>query len=78
MKRSLVIIMCLALAAGTAFGAEQKPLQTQKEKLSYAIGVDMGTSLKKNAIDVDADILFKGIKDALAGGTHLLTDQEIR
>ena len=78
MKRSLVIVVCMVLAAGTAFCAEQKPFQTQKEKLSYAIGVDMGTSLKKNAIDVDADVLYRGIKDALSGGTHLLTDQEIR
>ena len=78
MKRSLVIVVCMVLAAGTAFGGEQKPLQTQKEKLSYAIGVDMGTSLKKNAIDVDTDLLFKGIKDALTGSKQLLTEQELR
>ncbi len=78
MKRSLVIVVCMVLAVGTAFGAEQKPLQTQKEKLSYAIGVDMGTSLKKNAIDVDTDLLFKGIKDALTGSKQLLTEQELR
>ncbi|MDA8423847.1 MAG: FKBP-type peptidyl-prolyl cis-trans isomerase [Nitrospiraceae bacterium] len=78
MKRSLVIVVCMVLAVGTAFGAEHKPLQTQKEKLSYAIGVNMGTGLKKNAIDVDANVLVKGIKDALSGGTLLLTDQEIQ
>ena len=78
MKRSLVIVVCMVLAAGTAFGGEQKPLQTQKEKLSYAIGVDMGTSLKKNAIDVDTDLLFKGIKDALTDSKQLLTEQELR
>lgn len=78
MKRSLVIIMCLSLAAGTAFGAEKQALTTQKEKLSYAIGIDMGTSLKKNAIDVDPDVLFKGIKDALSGGKQLMTEQELK
>ena len=78
MKRSLVIIVCLVLASGTAFGEEKKPLKTQKEKLSYAIGIDMGNSLKKNAIDVDTDLLFKGIKDALTGGKQLLTEQEIK
>ena len=78
MKRSLVIIMCVSLVAGTAFGEEKQALTTQKEKLSYAIGIDMGTSLKKNAIDVDPNIVYKGIKDALSGGTRLMTDQELK
>lgn len=78
MKRSLVIIMSMLLAAGTAFGEEKQALTTQKEKLSYAIGIDMGTSLKKNAIDVDTDVLFRGIKDALSGGKQLMTEQELK
>lgn len=78
MKRSLVIIMCMVLAASTVFAEEKQALTTQKEKLSYAIGIDMGTSLKKNAIDVDPDILFKGIKDALSGGKQLMTEQELK
>jgi FKBP-type peptidyl-prolyl cis-trans isomerase FklB len=70
--------MCVVLAASTAFAEEQQALKTQKEKLSYAIGIDMGTSLKKNAIDVDPDMLFKGIKDALSGGKQLMTEQELK
>jgi FKBP-type peptidyl-prolyl cis-trans isomerase FklB len=71
-------MMCAVLAASTAFAEEQQALKTQKEKLSYAIGIDMGTSLKKNAIDVDPDMLFKGIKDALSGGKQLMTEQELK
>lgn len=78
MKGSLVIIMCMVLAAGTAFAGEKQSLTTEKEKLSYAIGIDMGTSLKKNEIDVDPDTLFRGIKDALAGGKQLMTEQELK
>jgi len=78
MKRSLVIIMCMSFAAGMAHGEEKQTLTTQKEKLSYAIGIDMGTSLKKNDIDVNPDVLFKGIKDALSGGTRLMTEQELK
>jgi FKBP-type peptidyl-prolyl cis-trans isomerase FklB len=78
MKRSLVIIMCIMLAAGTAVAEKKQALTTQKEKLSYAIGIDMGTSLKKNDIDVDPAILFRGIKDALSGGKQLMTEQELK
>jgi len=36
----------------------------------------MGNSLKKQEVPVDSAILARGLKDALAGGKTLLTDQE--
>ena len=53
-------------------------MKSQKEKASYAIGLDMGNSLKKNEIEVDADVLIRGIKDALTGSKAAMTDQEIK
>jgi FKBP-type peptidyl-prolyl cis-trans isomerase len=51
-------------------------LKTQKEKFSYAIGMKMGANFKKQAVPVDANIMARGIKDALAGSKTLLTDEE--
>ncbi len=77
--RVLIIPLCLMMLAGTpAFAGEKDELKTQKDKLSYAIGMDMGGSLKRNAIDIDVDALVKGLKDSLAGGKMLLTEQEQR
>jgi len=53
-------------------------LKTQKEKTSYAIGLNMGNGLKKDSVDVDPSILARGLKDALAGGKPLMTDDEVR
>ena len=36
----------------------------------------MGANFKKQSVPVDANILARGVKDALAGGTTLLTDEE--
>ena len=36
----------------------------------------MGTSLHKQEVPVDANILARGLKDSLAGGKTLLTEQE--
>jgi FKBP-type peptidyl-prolyl cis-trans isomerase FklB len=66
------------LLASHAMAEEKVELKTQKDKASYAIGLDMGNSLKKNEIDVNPDILFRGIKDAMSGGKPLLTEQEIK
>lgn len=51
-------------------------LKTQKEKSSYAIGASVGRTLKRDEVDIDPAILLRGLKDALAGGKLLLTDQE--
>src|SRR4051794_8687992 len=42
-------------------------LKDQKEKASYALGLNVGTSFKKQQIDVDPDIVAKGLKDAYTG-----------
>ena len=78
MKSHLALIICMALAASPVLAAENQELKNEKEKASYAIGFDMGSSLKKNNIDVDADILGKAIKDVLTGNKTLMTEQEVK
>jgi FKBP-type peptidyl-prolyl cis-trans isomerase FklB len=51
-------------------------LKTQKEKFSYALGMKMGQNFQKQSVPVDSAILARGIKDAMAGGKMLLTDDE--
>jgi FKBP-type peptidyl-prolyl cis-trans isomerase FklB len=53
-------------------------LKTPKDKASYAIGLSVGKSLHRDGVDVDPNILLRGIKDALAGGKTLLTDDEAK
>ncbi|HSB34996.1 MAG TPA: FKBP-type peptidyl-prolyl cis-trans isomerase [Nitrospirota bacterium] len=75
--RVMVIALCMLFAVSPVFGAEKAELKTDKDKLSYALGADMGSNLKKFEIDIDAELYVKGMKDALSGNV-LLTDQEIR
>jgi FKBP-type peptidyl-prolyl cis-trans isomerase FklB len=55
-------------------------LKTQKDKVSYAIGMSEGKrlkqGLKQSDVDVDSAILLRAIKDVLSDGKLLLTDQE--
>jgi FKBP-type peptidyl-prolyl cis-trans isomerase FklB len=53
-------------------------LKTDKDKVSYAIGVNIGKSMRKDTVDVDPAIFARGMKDALAGGKLLLTDDEMK
>jgi len=60
--------------------ATSKPLTltTEKQKLSYAIGMTIGEGMKKDAPDIDTAIVMQALKDALAGGKLLMTDEEAK
>ena len=53
-------------------------LTTQKQKASYALGMKIGSDLKRQGVaaSVDAAITARGLKDALAGSKLLLTDDQ--
>jgi len=53
-------------------------LKTQKDKVSYALGMNLGTNLHKQSVEVDPTIVLRGLKDALAGGKMLQTEDEAR
>lgn len=78
MKLRLAVVLCCIIFASPVAAKDAPELKSEKEKASYAIGLDMGNSLKKNEIDVNPDVLFRGIKDALTGGKPAMTDQEIK
>jgi FKBP-type peptidyl-prolyl cis-trans isomerase FklB len=61
--------------------AKAKPpftLKTQKDKTSYAMGMNVGTGLRKQSIDIDPAILARGLRDAFSNGKTLLTEEEAR
>jgi FKBP-type peptidyl-prolyl cis-trans isomerase FklB len=78
MKLRLGIVLCAVLVTTPVVAAEKQELKTQKDKVSYVIGLDMGNSLKKNMVDVDTEILIRGLKDALSGANPLMTEQEMK
>lgn len=79
MKRCLAITMCAAVAlSGAAYAADAPELKTDKEKLSYSIGMDIGGKLKQQSIEVDPELLAQGLKDSYGGGKTILTEDEAR
>jgi FKBP-type peptidyl-prolyl cis-trans isomerase len=64
--------------APAAKGESATTLTTPKDKLSYAIGLNVGRSLQKDSVVVDPAILEQGLRDALSGGKTLMTDEDAR
>jgi hypothetical protein len=67
-----------APAAGAQAPAAGSGFKTQKERVSYAIGLEMGKGVKTQGIDVDPSILSQGLKDSLSGAKPQLSDDEVK
>jgi len=78
MKLKLIVVLGIVFWVSYVNAQENLALKSQKDKVSYIIGMDIGTNLKKQSIDIDTNIFAKGVKDALSGGKPLLTEQEIQ
>jgi FKBP-type peptidyl-prolyl cis-trans isomerases 1 len=77
MKTVLIGITLAGLA--TSVLAEDRPtLKDTKDKVSYSIGLDIGTTFKKQKMELNADALAAGVKDGLSGATPLMKDEEVR
>jgi len=68
-------MFCLGMVA-PLFADDTNQLADEKSRVSYALGMMTGHQWKQQELDFDTDTYARGIKDALAGGTTLLTPEE--
>src|SRR5437764_6763763 len=75
MKR-LILIVSASLLAFPLFGKKKSPqFKDQKDKVSYAIGMQIGFNLARQKVDINPDVLATGIKDSIANKPQLTPDQ---
>lgn len=75
--RILVLVLLLAFVIGCN-GEKQVDLKKENEKISYALGVQIGNSYKESHVALDPSALGKGFADAMNEEPNLLTDDEIQ
>jgi FKBP-type peptidyl-prolyl cis-trans isomerase len=77
----LLITLALCFAVSSVRAEDKNPPKNKKDKTSYGIGYNIGTTWNRNGFelaDVDFEILVNGIRDAMSGRTNLVTEQETR
>ena len=57
--------------------AVQSPFETETEKLSYSMGLDLGNYLKAMGSDLDLNTLKIGIEDGFSGAEPKMSKEEI-
>lgn len=52
-------------------------LESQDQRISYGIALNMGRRMKAEGVPLDADAFAEGIRDAISGAEAKMTDEEI-
>ncbi|MGL1934730.1 MAG: FKBP-type peptidyl-prolyl cis-trans isomerase [Fibrobacterales bacterium] len=84
MKKLIASASVLMMLVGCQKGIDTKSvtkasLKTEMDKVSYSIGLDIGSNFKKQEIEVELTKFFRGIEDGLtATETPLMDQKEVR
>ena len=85
MFKKLTGIALMLFFAGTSLladdalpGPSDSNFKSSKQKISYALGMDIGKSVSDNNLAIDIDFLIRGMRDVISDGKPLLSDDELR
>jgi FKBP-type peptidyl-prolyl cis-trans isomerase FklB len=78
MNPTWAAVMLVGLMGCQTTDEKNVKLETQMDKVSYAIGLNIGNNMKRDSIQVNPEALLRGIMDASVDSTkHLMTDSAI-
>ncbi len=75
MKKTLIVCL-MATFIGISSNIKAQETMTQEEKISYALGANIGESFKQQGIEVQMDKFFQGFQEGIAG-KNMFTQAEM-
>jgi FKBP-type peptidyl-prolyl cis-trans isomerase FklB len=81
LKIGLATLAGVGLVSLGVLAQNTSTLKDQDDKISYSIGLNVGSSLKRQTqsqgLNIKPEVLAAGVKDALSDSKPLLTEQEV-
>jgi FKBP-type peptidyl-prolyl cis-trans isomerase FklB len=77
MKKLIAVALMLGLCGGAVLAQKKETPKTQKEKVSYSIGVNIGKNMKTQGLEVESGFLTQGIKDGLSNAKTAMSDKDM-
>ena len=75
MRSRLALTILFMLASGTVLAQD---VNTEKGKLSYAVGWDIGADIKRRSTEFDVESVIAAVRDNVAGEEPKVTTEEMR
>jgi FKBP-type peptidyl-prolyl cis-trans isomerase len=76
--RRWIAILGVGLLAAPASAPEAPAFKTPEAKSSYAIGVDLARTLKRQGVEVELDLVIQGLRDGFSGEKLPIPEKEFR
>ena len=78
MARVLAVLTSLALVPVATFAGERFSPKDDPDIVSYSIGYQVGDDFRRQGIEIDPELIVKGVLDALADTEPLMTPAEMQ
>lgn len=75
---SFAVVMMVKVGVGQETQAAEKAMETVKDKASYAIGTSIGSSITRDDMDLNLELVFQGIRDVVEDKPRRLTDEQLQ
>ncbi len=77
LRHTMLAVATAGALALTATASAQDALNTEKDKVSYMVGMQIGGSLASIKDEIDMKVVYRAIEDAMAGKDPLLTQDQL-
>lgn len=74
----LLALTGICLIAAPSRGEERQPFTFPGDKIQYAIGVEIARNFKNQGLELNLDLVMKGMRDGLSGEKLLVSEKELR
>jgi FKBP-type peptidyl-prolyl cis-trans isomerase FklB len=71
------LLVLATLVSTSALADDASPFKDRKEQDSYAIGAQTGRTLRKDNVEIDTEMLIRGLRDGLGNGKLLLSEKDL-
>ncbi len=78
MKYLMLTALTVILFFDISAAAETPKIEDEKDKVNYSLGYQIGGDLKRQGVELQPELVVKGIQDALSGADPLMSPQEMR
>jgi len=79
MKGSFLLpALLLAMVFQPCVAEEEAPLADENARINYSVGYQVGSDFQRPGMQLDPEIVARGVEDAMSGADPLLSPLEMR
>jgi FKBP-type peptidyl-prolyl cis-trans isomerase FklB len=76
MKFAFIPVLALVLVACQGNTQEKIQVKSQKDSISYGIGMNIAMNFKRQQLDIDPAVFTQAVKDVMSGGKTQMTEDQ--